>query len=154
MHIIVVGCGRVGAELAYSLFRRGHQVAVADEVARLVRSTKGLEVNGGAESVTDLGWTFAERPVGAVPFSPDGAGVVATARAKKIPSWRLDAGWAAEIAPGTRSPLPKIRVGVPLMPFLRPYSTILSTIFHSRFASGALPFTTFMQISMTARAVS
>jgi hypothetical protein len=34
-----------------------------------------------------------------MPFSPDGAGVVATARARKIPSWRLDAGWAAEIAP-------------------------------------------------------
>ncbi len=33
MHIIVVGCGRVGAELAYSLFRRGHQVAVVDQVA-------------------------------------------------------------------------------------------------------------------------
>ena len=33
MHIIVVGCGRVGAELAYRLFRRGHQVAVVDQVA-------------------------------------------------------------------------------------------------------------------------
>lgn len=33
MHIIVVGCGRVGSELAYSLFRRGHQVAVVDQVA-------------------------------------------------------------------------------------------------------------------------
>jgi trk system potassium uptake protein TrkA len=33
MHIIVVGCGRVGAELAYRLFRRGHQVAVVDQTA-------------------------------------------------------------------------------------------------------------------------
>ena len=30
MNIIVVGCGRVGAELAYRLFRRGHQVTVID----------------------------------------------------------------------------------------------------------------------------
>jgi trk system potassium uptake protein TrkA len=33
MHIVVVGCGRVGGELAYRLFKRGHQVAVVDQVA-------------------------------------------------------------------------------------------------------------------------
>jgi trk system potassium uptake protein TrkA len=33
VHIIVVGCGRVGSELAYRLYRRGHTVAVVDEVA-------------------------------------------------------------------------------------------------------------------------
>ncbi len=32
MNIIVVGCGRVGAELAYRLFTRGHKVAVIDHV--------------------------------------------------------------------------------------------------------------------------
>jgi trk system potassium uptake protein TrkA len=32
MEIIVVGCGRVGAELALRLFRKGHTVAVVDEV--------------------------------------------------------------------------------------------------------------------------
>lgn len=31
MQIIVVGCGRIGAELAYSFFKRGHQVSVVDE---------------------------------------------------------------------------------------------------------------------------
>ncbi len=30
MNIIVVGCGRVGAELAFRLFQRGHQVTVID----------------------------------------------------------------------------------------------------------------------------
>jgi trk system potassium uptake protein TrkA len=30
MNFIVVGCGRVGAELAYRLFRNGHQVVVVD----------------------------------------------------------------------------------------------------------------------------
>jgi len=33
MHIIVVGCGRAGSELAYRLFKRGHSIAVVDEVA-------------------------------------------------------------------------------------------------------------------------
>lgn len=32
MFFIVVGCGRVGAELAFRLFRRGHEVAVIDQV--------------------------------------------------------------------------------------------------------------------------
>ncbi len=31
MKIIVVGCGRIGAELAYSLFKRGHQISVVDD---------------------------------------------------------------------------------------------------------------------------
>lgn len=33
MNYIVVGCGRVGAELAYSLFRKGHKVSVIDHIA-------------------------------------------------------------------------------------------------------------------------
>ncbi len=33
MNIIVVGCGRVGAELAYRLYKRKHQVTVIDQVA-------------------------------------------------------------------------------------------------------------------------
>jgi trk/ktr system potassium uptake protein len=32
MFVIVVGCGRVGSELAFRLFQGGHQVAVIDEV--------------------------------------------------------------------------------------------------------------------------
>ena len=32
MFIIVVGCGRVGSELAYGLYKSGHQVAVIDHV--------------------------------------------------------------------------------------------------------------------------
>lgn len=32
MKTIVVGCGRVGAELAYRLFQKGHDVTVVDEV--------------------------------------------------------------------------------------------------------------------------
>lgn len=33
MKVIVVGCGRVGSQLAYQLFQRGHQVTVIDHVA-------------------------------------------------------------------------------------------------------------------------
>ncbi|NJD11681.1 MAG: hypothetical protein FIB01_15015 [Gemmatimonadetes bacterium] len=42
---------------------------------------------------------FEERPVGERPFSPDGAGMVAVASARKLPGWRLRNGWAAEISP-------------------------------------------------------
>ncbi len=34
MEIIVVGCGRVGAELAYRLYKKGHTVTVVDRVAQ------------------------------------------------------------------------------------------------------------------------
>jgi trk system potassium uptake protein TrkA len=33
MELIIVGCGRLGAELAYRLFRKGHSVTVIDHVA-------------------------------------------------------------------------------------------------------------------------
>jgi trk system potassium uptake protein TrkA len=33
MKVIVVGCGRVGSQLAYRLFQKGHQVTVIDQVA-------------------------------------------------------------------------------------------------------------------------
>ena len=42
---------------------------------------------------------FEERPVGEKPFSPDGAGVVARARGRKLPGWKLAHGWAAEVPP-------------------------------------------------------
>jgi hypothetical protein len=43
---------------------------------------------------------FEERPIGEKPFSPEGAGVVAKIKGKKLPGWKLAHGWAAEIAPG------------------------------------------------------
>jgi trk system potassium uptake protein len=32
MKVIVVGCGRLGSELAYGLFKRGHEVAIVDNI--------------------------------------------------------------------------------------------------------------------------
>jgi hypothetical protein len=46
------------------------------------------------------GLAFEERPVGDVPFSPDGAGMRARVKARRLPGWKLDNGWAAEVVPG------------------------------------------------------
>jgi hypothetical protein len=54
----------------------------------------GLIASG--DSVAGL--TFEERPLGERPFSPDGAGMVATARARRIPNWRIIRGWAGELS--------------------------------------------------------
>jgi hypothetical protein len=43
--------------------------------------------------------TFEERPVGDRPFAPEGAGVVAHAKGRKIPNWKVAHGWAAEVSP-------------------------------------------------------
>jgi len=40
--------------------------------------------------------TFQERPVGECPFSPDGAPMVATVQGRRLPSWKLQNGWAGE----------------------------------------------------------
>jgi len=40
--------------------------------------------------------TFTEQPVGDVPFSPEGAPVTASVKARKLPGWELKAGWAGE----------------------------------------------------------
>ena len=47
--------------------------------------------------------TFEERPVGARPFSPDGAGVVATAQGRRIPAWTIERGWAGELSAPERA---------------------------------------------------
>jgi DUF1680 family protein len=44
------------------------------------------------------GIAFEERPVGERPFSPEGTGVVARARGRKIAAWKLQNGWAGEVS--------------------------------------------------------
>ncbi|MBK7316393.1 TrkA family potassium uptake protein [Candidatus Villigracilis affinis] len=59
MNLIVVGCGRVGAELSYRLFKGGHQVTIVDSnrqaFNRLHPDFRGrtLEGEGLAENVLD-----------------------------------------------------------------------------------------------------
>jgi DUF1680 family protein len=43
---------------------------------------------------------FEERPIGEKPFSPDGAGMVARAKGRRLGNWKLAHGWAGEIVPG------------------------------------------------------
>jgi hypothetical protein len=46
---------------------------------------------------------FEEQPVGEKPFSPEGAGVIAKVRGRKLPQWKLEHGWAGEPPPGPQS---------------------------------------------------
>ncbi len=41
MKVIVVGCGRLGSDLAYRLFRRGHEVSVIDPLASAFNNLPG-----------------------------------------------------------------------------------------------------------------
>ena len=51
------------------------------------------------EQRLDEGVRFEDRPVGAQPFSPEGAGMIAHATGRKIPAWKLAHGWAGELSP-------------------------------------------------------
>ncbi len=48
----------------------------------------------------EAGLAFEERPVGARPFSPEGAGMRARVRGRKLADWKLEHGWAGEVSPG------------------------------------------------------
>lgn len=54
------------------------------------------------ESNPGSGIRFRERPVGEKPFSPEGAGMTAEVRGRRLPDWKLRFGWAAEIGPEER----------------------------------------------------
>ncbi len=43
---------------------------------------------------------FEERPVGERPFSPDGAGMEAKVKGRRLENWKIVHGWAGEITPG------------------------------------------------------
>jgi hypothetical protein len=45
------------------------------------------------------GLHFEERPVGDRPFSPEGAPMIARARGRRIPGWKIQHGWAGELSP-------------------------------------------------------
>jgi hypothetical protein len=44
--------------------------------------------------------SFTESPVGNCPFSPEGAPVLATAKGKRVPQWRMENGSAADVPQG------------------------------------------------------
>jgi hypothetical protein len=45
------------------------------------------------------GLEFVEQPIGERPFSPEGAGVIGRVKARRIPDWKLERGWAGELSP-------------------------------------------------------
>jgi len=80
MNLIVIGCGRVGSELAYQLFKQGHQVCVVDQdekaflqlplnfkgrrltgdtLNQIVLRRAGIETADGVAVVTDSDMTNA-----------------------------------------------------------------------------------------------
>lgn len=48
------------------------------------------------------GLVFEEREVGDQPFSPEGAGMMARVRGRRIPRWEMAHGWAGEVVPGVQ----------------------------------------------------
>jgi hypothetical protein len=60
----------------------------------------GLLVN---EAKPETSVTFEEQPVGEKPFSPEGAGMAAKVKGRKLPGWKLVHGWAEEIPPEPQS---------------------------------------------------
>jgi uncharacterized protein len=52
------------------------------------------------DKAPERGLHFEERPVGEMPFSPEGAGMAARVRGRRLPRWQMNHGWAAEFAPG------------------------------------------------------
>ena len=94
MNFIVVGCGRVGAELSYRLFKSGHQVTVVDSnresFNRLHPDFRGrtLEGEGLAENVLERAGIKEAQGLAAVTNSDTLNAVVAhTARTfYKVPS--------------------------------------------------------------------
>lgn len=53
MHVVVVGCGRVGSELATTLSREGHEVAVIDKNAAALQR---LAMDWGGKGVVGFGF--------------------------------------------------------------------------------------------------
>lgn len=64
----------------------------------------------------EAGLRFEERPVGERPFSPEGAGVVAHARGRRLPGWKLEHGWAEEVPPQPQT-TPEPVENVTLIPY-------------------------------------
>ena len=122
MRFVIVGAGAIGgymgarmarAGLDVILFARGAHLAAMQARGIRVQSAEGdFEVrpttpwNYGlviAEGGAEASFTFEERPIGDQPFSPAGAGVVATAKGQRIPDWKLQGGWAGEISTEERA---------------------------------------------------
>jgi trk system potassium uptake protein len=77
MNIIVVGCGRVGSELAYGLYQRGHKVTVVDTdasaFANLPSDFRGRTVEGDVLTPDVLQRAGIEKADALAAVTPDDA---------------------------------------------------------------------------------
>jgi DUF1680 family protein len=55
------------------------------------------------EAKPETSVAFEEQPVGEKPFSPEGGGITAKVKGRKLPNWKLVHGWAQEIPPEPQS---------------------------------------------------
>jgi hypothetical protein len=65
------------------------------------------------ESKPESSVSFEEKPIGEKPFSPDGAGIVAKVKGRRLPSWKLSHGWADEVPPepqNSREPIEELEL--------------------------------------------
>ncbi len=46
---------------------------------------------------------FEEQPVGEKPFAPEGAGIQAFVKGRRLPNWKMEHGWASEVPPQPQS---------------------------------------------------
>ena len=58
VHVIVVGCGRVGSGLAVGLTAEGHSVAIIDRNAKAFRRLHGLGRDHGSSDRASTGTTW------------------------------------------------------------------------------------------------
>lgn len=70
------------------------------EVRPLTPWNYGLIVD---EKKLDASIKFTEKTVGDKPFSPSGAGMEARVKGRRLPQWKLEHGWAADLQPGVQS---------------------------------------------------
>jgi hypothetical protein len=49
------------------------------------------------------GVKFEEQPVGEKPFAPEGSGIIALVKGRRLPNWKMAHGWAGEVPPQPQS---------------------------------------------------
>ena len=99
MHVVVVGCGRVGSGLAISLTKEGHSVAIMDKNVRAFRRLKewdGPRIVGSGFDRDDL------EKAGAIGADPDLVETFIALLERMGPTFGQDADYKTELALETR----------------------------------------------------
>lgn len=104
MNVIIVGCGRVGSELAYRLFLNGHQVTIVDRHSEAFKNLpsdfrgRTLEGDAPSEAVLHRAGIETAQAVAAVTSSDDSLnGVIGHGIASDI--YHIPARYSAQLQP-------------------------------------------------------